>query len=249
MDNTTYIALSRAAGLRKNLDVIANNIANANTVGFKGDQMVFSEFVEHTMGLKNVDKQIAFTQDQLTYMDTSQGGLQSTGNPLDIAIQGSGWFGYQLPTGDLAFGRDGRLSVNALGNLVTTAGNAIVDDGGAPINIPLENVTSVNIAKDGVISDQNGNVLGNIGLFNLNNEQSLQRLGNGLLLNNENEALIPAFNSSIAQGFVEQSNVQNVVEMTRMMRVQNSYEQVNKLIKNAHELEKSVISRLGRPAN
>ena len=249
MDNTTYIALSRAAGLRKNLDVIANNIANANTVGFKGDQMVFSEYVEHTMGLRTVDRQVAFTQDQLTYMNEDQGGLTATGNPLDIAIQGTGWFGYQLLNGNTAYGRDGRLSIDAQGNLVTSTGNRILDAGGAPIAIAGDNITALSIAKDGAISDQDGNVLGNIGVFDVENKQALQRIGNGLLLAEDGNRFIPSFDSSLAQGFVENSNVTNVVEMTRMMKVQNSYEQANKLIENAHQLEKSVISRLGKAAN
>ena len=249
MDDVSYIALSKATGLKRNLEVVANNMANANTAGFKGDSLLFSEYLNKTMGVSKENRETSLTQDKMTLMDERQGSLQQTNNPLDVAIQGGGWFGYQLDNGEQAFSRNGQLLIDGLGNLVNAAGASILDIGGGTIAIDPESIGSINISNDGTISDSNGNVISQIGVFDVENIQNLVRIGSGMLRMEEGQALIPSFDSTLAQGFVENSNVQAVVEMTKMMAIERSYGHVTKLMQNAHDLEKNTISRLGRAAN
>jgi flagellar basal-body rod protein FlgF len=248
MDDISYIALSRGTGLRKSLNVTANNIANMNTSGFKKDHMVFSEYLEKSFGVPSHNRETSLTQDKATFLDLSQGSLERTGNQFDVAIQGNGWFSYQLQNGEQAFSRDGQLILNGIGNLVNSSGEQILDIGGGPINIPSEVVGNINISNDGSISDQNGNNYGQIGVFDVQDIQNLERLGAGMFKRGEQTPLIPSLEASVAQGFVEGSNVQAVVEMTKMMSIEKSYGHVTKLMQNAHDLEKNTINKLGRAA-
>lgn len=249
MDDVSYIALSRATGLSRNLEIVANNMANANTAGFKGDTLLFSEFINKAMGVPKENRETSLVQDKMTYMDERQGSLTQTGNPLDVAIQGSGYFAFELGNGDQAFSRNGQLLIDGLGNLVNAAGEMILDIGGGGIAINPEAISSISISNDGTISDADGNVIAQIGVFDVENIQSLQKLGAGMFKMEEGQALIPSFDSTIAQGFMENSNVQAVVEMTRMMSIERSYGHVTKLMQNSHDLEKNTISRLGRAAS
>ena len=249
MDDVSYIALSRATGLRRNLEVVANNMANANTAGFKGDTLLFSEYLHRQMGASSENRETSLTQDKMTYMDERQGSLQQTNNPLDIAIQGDGWFGFQLDNGNQAFSRNGQLMIDGLGNLVNAAGAALLDAGGGTIAINPEAISSLSISKDGTISDSDGNVIAQVGVFEVQDIQNLERVGAGMFKMEDGQPLIPSFNSTVAQGFMENSNVQAVVEMTKMMTIERSYGHVTKLMQNAHDLEKNTISRLGRSAN
>ena len=249
MDNNSYVALSRAMGLRKKLDVIANNIANANTTGFKSDSLLFSSFMERAHSKSNAEN-TAFTQDIATIIDETQGALSQTGNPLDVAINGNGWFGYMMEDGSNAFGRDGRFNINSLGTLVNLSGNAVLDIGGGQINIAPEDIDGINISTDGTISNAAGNILAQIGVFDVEDFQNLERIGGGMLKAQNNDVpLIPSQSVKIAQGFVEGSNVQSVVEITRLMDVQKSYERSMKVIENEHERIGKVLNRLGRSAS
>lgn len=248
MEDISYIALSKATGLKRSLDVTANNMANVNTSGFKKDQMVFSEYVEKSFGALPQNKKTSFTQDKATYMDVTQGSFLKTDNEFDIAIQGDGWLSYQMQDGTQAFSRDGQLLLNNVGNLVNSSGHQLLDIGGAPINIPPDAVGSIEIAKEGTISDGEGNNYGQIGVFTVPEIQNLNKLGGGMFERDMAQGLFPSFDVSVAQGFVEGSNVQAVVEMTKMMSIERSYGHVTKLLQNAHDLEKKTLTTLGRTA-
>lgn len=248
MDNVLYIALSRSSALRRNLDVVANNIANSNTAGFKGERMLFQEEVERAGQVESFAKNTSFVLDRGTYMDGSQGALSQTGNPLDIALQGDGWFGYETVNGDVAYGRDGRLTIDAQGNLTTMSGHRVLDAGGAPIAIPEEALGGLSIAQDGTITNDQGEIFANIGLFQFSENQAFEKIGDGLMRYTGNDAPLPAFNASVYQGFIESSNVQPIMEMTRMIEIQRAYDQSQKLTEQAHDLSKNTIGRLGRAA-
>ncbi len=245
MDNSNYVSLSNSMAMRRNLDITANNIANAGTSGFKAEQLVFEEYVHKQSAGQ---PKVSFVIDKESWMDTTQGGLTPTGNSLDVALQGNGWLAYETPEGRIAFGRDGRMLIDNLGNLMTYGGSAILDDGGAPIAIPPE-AGQIHISKDGLISDEQGNEIATLGMFNVPDIQGYERLGAGMIsppLEQGQPALIQSENTAAMQGFTEQSNVQPITELTKLMQIQRSYERSVKLSDNLDSLKRSMLNKLGR---
>ncbi|MBO9428644.1 flagellar basal-body rod protein FlgF [Sulfitobacter sp. R18_1] len=247
MDNSAYVALSLSSVTRRSMEVVANNLANSNTAGFKGERAMFEEYLHK----QPEGEDVSFVLDKGSYLDTSQGMLQHTGNPLNVAIEGNGWMAYQDNNGVTMFGRDGRMTLDSQGNLVTLQGKQVLDAGGAPIALPPEAGSDITISKDGMISDAQGNNLAQLGVFDVPDIQGYQRIGGGMFTVPEELGqpnLVPEMNTKLVQGFVEGSNVQPIVELTRMMSIQKSYERASKLSEGHNELRKNVISRLGRPA-
>lgn len=246
-ENIGYVALSLAAREARWADVTANNIANANTGGFRSSSISFEELVVRTGAPGDMDK-MSYSIDKGTYNDMSEGGLTQTGSPLDVAIQGDAFFGFLRTDGQLAIGREGNLALNLEGDLVTTSGHQILNVGGAPINIPPES-GRVSIASDGTISGQDGAVIDRIGTFDEPDASRWQRLDGSMMIPREGEpALVPALESRVAQGFVEGSNVNPILEMTRMINLQRSFERAMNIANAAHELREETIQRMGRPA-
>ncbi|MFC2970505.1 flagellar basal-body rod protein FlgF [Acidimangrovimonas pyrenivorans] len=246
MDNSTYVSLSRAAALRRSLDVTANNMANANTVGFKAQRADFRTMVESQQtGADGT----SYVLNRGSYLDGSQGQLTRTDNPLDVAISGNGWFAYATPTGQTAYGRDGRFSINQRGDLVTLTGAQVLDEGGAPIAIPADTGTQLQIASDGTITGPQGATIAKIGLFDVPGIADFKRIGAGMFVAPDgSNARSPAADSKISQGFVEESNVQPVIEMTRMMEIQRAYEQAMKIMDDENQLRQQTLSKLGNTA-
>ncbi len=245
MDNSNYVSLSLAMSMRRSLDVAANNIANSETAGFKGEEIVFEEFMHKQSPSKTG---ISFFIDKESWLDTNQGGLIPTGNDLDVAVQGSGWLGYETPEGRMAFGRDGRMLVDNLGNLKTYTGMSILDNGGTPIAIP-PNSGTISISGDGLISDRNGNEIANIGIFNVPDIQGYERLGKGAFsppVSSGDPNLSLSTDSRTLQGFVEQSNVEPIIQLTKLMDIQRSYERSIKLSDNLDNLKRTMLNKLGR---
>ncbi|MGC9370101.1 MAG: flagellar basal-body rod protein FlgF [Paracoccaceae bacterium] len=248
MDNSIYVSLSLATAMRRELDVTANNIANANTAGFKGERVVFDSYLHRETGLDAADD-TSFVVDRGSYLDARQGALTHTGNQLDVALQGEGWLSYQTPEGQTAYGRDGRFSLDVQGNLVTLSGARVLDVGGAPIAIPPDLGSEVTISRDGSISAAGRGVIAQIGVFNLSDLQSYERIGNGLFVppqGRPGEPPTPDLNTEVVQGAIESSNVQPVVEMTRMMSIQRAYERAVKLMSGEDDLRRDVLRRLGQ---
>lgn len=244
MDSSNYVSLSLASTLWRSLDISANNMANANTAGFKAERSLTESF--ESKGNAGAEDDVSYVLDKGSYLDDRQGPLTKTSNPLDVALNGDGWFAYQTPAGQTAFGRDGRLTVDPQGNLVTLSGNRVLDRGGAPIAIPPgEEIT---ISRDGTISGPNSGTIGTLGMFTVPDIQSYSRLGGGLFA--APGGAVPAFTPSettqVAQGFIEESNVQPVVEMTRMMDIQRSYERAVKLMDEQNNLRQETLRRLGK---
>ena len=245
MGTTSYVSISLATALERSLDMAAHNMANASTAGYKAQHPLLEAVDPKNSG--DDTQAVSFVKDSGVYVDLSQGALVQTGNSLDVAVTGEGWLGYLTADGQTAYGRDGRLSVDAEGQLVNLAGNPVVDEGGAPITLPQDVGHLVQIAKDGTLTDQTGGILGRIGLFNVPNFDSAAPLGNGLFLPNPNaNAPTPVENAQFAQGFIEQSNVQPVVEMIHLMDIQRAYERATHLMSDENELTKQAIQRLGR---
>lgn len=247
MDNSTFVSLSLARSLERSLDIVANNIANSNTAGFKAERADFQDLVAKKLGGNGKDD-VSFVLDKGSYLDTRPGALTQTGNPLDIALSGNGWFGYTTPTGQTAYGRDGRLSLDTRGTLVTTTGAELLDDAGGPITIPPETGSRISIAGDGTITDDKGQAIGKVGVYAVPDIATYARIGDGMMVAPPGAAGNPiqATDVKVSQGFIEQSNVQPVVEMTRMMEIQRAYERAMNLLDDDNSRRQQTLSQLGQ---
>lgn len=247
MENIGYVALSHVAMLERATDITANNIANANTTGFRATQPLFESLVVDT-GLEGGLGEMAYAVERATVSDLTPGALVATGNPLDLALPGDGWLAYQTTEGQTALGRDGQLALSPEGDLVTSFGDRVLDVGGAPINVPADGGTLA-IARDGTITAADGAVLGQIGVFDEPGIATWQHLRGSLLVPRDGPpALSPALEPLLMQGHVEQSNVSPITEMTRLISQQRAYERSMNLASVSDELRKETLSRVGRPA-
>lgn len=238
-----YIGLSRLTSLQRHMDVVTNNVANMNTDSFKAERTIFQEHLESLGGPGNSEDQ-SYVIDIGTYRDLKQGALQETGNPLDIAIQGEGWFSYMSENGPV-YGRGGRLMIDDFGRMVTSTGDPILDLNGGEIVLPIDGDNQINIAGDGTVS-VDGAAMAQIGIVEFENPQQLERMGNGYYQAPEDDFPLPAFDASVVQGMVETSNVEPIVEMTRLMDLHRAYEMTNKLHENSGELQSKMINRIGQ---
>ena len=186
--------------------------------------------------------------DRGSYIDTRQGSVTRTDNPLDIAVGGKGWLSYQTPTGQVAYGRDGSLTMDPQGTVVTTSGARLLDDGGAPIVLP-QGASDLKISPDGTITAAGTGPLAKIGVFDVPDIQSFKRLGAGMMAPAEGAANAVAMaNPGIMQGALEGSNVNPVREMTRLIDVQRAYERTTQMMDNDNGLTRDMLQRISRPA-
>lgn len=220
----------------------AHNLANASTAGYKAMHPLFESVKD-----PSTEQDVSYVQDRGAYLELSHGALQPTGNPLDIALAGEGWFAFQLEGGETGYSRHGKLVVDVDGQLKTSTGSVLLDAGGGPIALPEGAGQDVTITSSGTISDNSGAVLGTIGVFAIAGADKLQSSGGGMyLLPAGFEAPQPKNDPQIRQGFIESSNVEAVLEMTRLIDIQRAYENSIKLMNQDDDLTKTAIQRLGR---
>ena len=242
MDNPTYISLSRQSGLMKEMSAIANNMANANTTGFKREGAVFTEFVRAAAGTGAIgnDPQHSLSMGRLGahVSHFESGGLQKTGGTLDLAIDGEGFFRIETPNGE-RLTRAGHFMTNAEGTMIMPSGYPVLDDGGGQIQIPQE-VNILAIGGDGTIS-ADGIEIGRVGIVGAD-PTTLTRQGDNLwqATQGTNEIEFPR----IVQGFVEGSNVEPVNEIARMIEVQRHYDAGQKLLELENDRIKGVLTTL-----
>ncbi|PWC37820.1 flagellar basal-body rod protein FlgF [Azospirillum sp. TSO35-2] len=241
MENQLYIGLSRQMALRRQLDVVANNVANMNTAGFRGERTLFETALE-AGGRKPTDR-MAFTIDRSTYTDLRPGAFTDTGNPYDVALDGDGFLSVQTPDG-VRYTRDGRLRRDADGTLVGPNGYPVLDDGRRPIAIASDSST-IAIGKDGLLM-ADGNVVGRLNVVRFQNPQALKQTGDLLFEAGPGVEPLPAPNTRVVEGKIERSNVQGIVEIGRMMDLNRDYQAVTKMVDDGQELLRSAISRLGK---
>ncbi|WP_424966442.1 MULTISPECIES: flagellar hook-basal body complex protein [unclassified Dinoroseobacter] len=238
MDSTQYTTLARQSGLKREMAIIANNIANISTTGYRGEGLVFSEFVQ-TTGLGQPS--ISMTDTGAKNTNFSQGVLRETGGTFDMAIEGEGFFQIAAPEG-VRLTRAGAFEPNANGELVTPDGYALLDAGGAPVFIPPD-ARSIALAADGTLS-ADGRPLTNIGMVVPVEPELMERAkGVSFIPNGE---VAPAENATVHQGFVEGSNVNPIVEVARMIEVQRRYESAKSFLEKEDDRVKTVIQTLGR---
>ncbi|MET3924890.1 flagellar basal-body rod protein FlgF [Devosia sp. 2618] len=240
-ENAQLISLSRQIALQRQMDVVANNMANINTTGFKGEQLLFEEFVmpvARDKDFQRADQPLSYVQDWATIHDLSGGAMVQTGSDLDVALNGDGFFAVQTAGGE-RFTRSGAFQLSNNGTLVDLNGNPVLGDGG-PIQFGPEE-TNILIAADGSVSSSAGGK-GRLRLVEFENPQALNRFGNNLF---GGGTPIAASNTRAMQGFIERSNVSGVSEMAEMIRVTRAYESAANLAQKQDELRRSAIQRLG----
>ncbi|HEV7278493.1 MAG TPA: flagellar basal-body rod protein FlgF [Devosiaceae bacterium] len=241
MENAQLISLSRQIALRRQMDVVANNLANVNTTGFKSEQLLFEEYMAPVARHKDfawVDQPLAYTQDWATMHDLSGGAVVQTGNPLDVALQGEGFLAVQTPAGE-RWTRSGALQINAEGILVTTDGHPVLGDGG-PIQFDDDD-NDITIAADGAISTNDG-IKGRLRVVEFTDPQELAREGSNLFSGGTPIAIAT---TRVLQGALEKSNVSGIAEMTEMIRVSRSYQSLASLMQKQDEMRRSAVQRLG----
>ncbi|MBL4613949.1 MAG: flagellar basal-body rod protein FlgF [Magnetovibrio sp.] len=243
METTSYIALSRQGALSRELSAIANNLANMNTTSYKGERLMF---VDHLTKSKSgdfiADQKLSFVRDVASYRNISEGPVEQTGNPLDIAIHGDGYFVVQKPDETLQYTRNGNFRMDNTGQLVTQAGLPVLTDAGTPIFFAPEDA-SINITSTGVISSENGEI-GKLRVVRFDNPMDLQRAANSMYTT-EQEPL-DVTEPNLVQSALERSNVQGVLEMTRMIEVSRQYKSASKLIEKEDERIRKAIQELAK---
>ena len=241
IENAQLIGLSRQMALQRQMDVVANNMANINTTGFKSEQMLFEQYimpVARDQDFIGKDQPLSYVQDWATLHDLSGGTMVQTGNELDVAINGDGFFAVQTPGGD-RWTKAGAFQLNNAGTLVDLSGNPVLGDGG-PIQFgPQE--TGIAIAEDGSISSSAG-LKGKLRLVEFDNPQAISHEGANLFAGGTPRA---ATATSVRQGFIEKSNVSGVTEMAEMIRVQRAYESAASMASRQDDMRRSAIQRLG----
>ena len=245
MQVTLNVGLSRLVALQVQSDVVANNIANLSTTGYKADSSLFEEYLT-TSASADQNGSVSYVIDQGTWHDMSQGPTDRTGNPLDVAIDGNAFLVVQTPNGE-RYTRNGSMQINANGQLVTSDGNPVLGDGG-PISFqPTDR--QVQISRDGSISVREGaskvdSARGKLRLVTFANPQQLRKDGGGNFMVANGEQPQPTTTAGVVQGAVEKSNVRGVVEMSRMIEITRSYTQVATMLQQLGDLSQQAIDKL-----
>jgi flagellar basal-body rod protein FlgF len=243
MDNAQLIGLSRQVALQRQMDVVANNIANLDTTGFKAEKVLFDEYlmpVARDMEFRTPDQRLSFTEDWTTIHDMSNGPVVETGNPLDVALGGKGYLAVETPAGE-RYTRTGSLQIATDGTLVDLDGNAVLGELG-PIRFdPSE--TDISISTDGTVTTSAGSK-GRLRLVEFADDQAPRREGDNLWSGADP---ITATSTTVTQGAIEKSNVSGVGEITLMIRVQRAYEAVASMLERQDQMQQSAIRQLGNP--
>ncbi len=250
MENTLLVGLSRQMVLARELDVVANNIANLNTTGFKADNSMFEQFmmpVARENRFNTPDRPLRFVNDRGTWHDLRQGSVQQTGNPLDLAIDGNAFLVVQTPQGE-RYTRNGALQINAQGQLVTTDGAQVLGDNGPILFQPLDR--NISITPDGRITVVEGgnsrteSLRGRLRLVTFAQPNQLQKDGANNFAAVAGVTATPDPKARVIQGSIEKSNVNGVVEMTRLIEITRAYTQTSQLIQQQSDLRKNAIQQL-----
>jgi len=250
MENTALVGLSRQVSLARELDVVANNLANMDTTGFKADGAMFEEYlmpIARDDNFPGAAKRLSFVQDRATWHDLTQGPVHQTGNPLDVALDGNGFLAVQTPRGE-RYTRNGALQINSQGQLVTTEGYQVLGENGPIVFQPLDR--QISISQDGRISVLEGpgaktdSQRGKLRVVSFTSTASLQKDSSTTFAPPPGVGPQPAPTVRVVQGAIEKSNVRSMVEMTRMIELTRTYTQVSAMLQQQSDLRKSAIEQL-----
>jgi flagellar basal-body rod protein FlgF len=235
--------------LERQMDVVANNVANINTNGFKADRSLFEEFLTsraHEDNFTGRDRRISFVQDRGTFKDFAQGAFEFTKNPLDVAIDGPGFLVVQTPAGE-RYTRDGGLKVNNQGQLVNSSGYPVLGGSGPIVMQPTDK--EITIAGDGNVTVLEGtsrvdSVRGKLRVVRFAEPQKLVKDGANLYSAGDGIGPQPDTASKVSQGYIEKSNVNSVVEMSRMIEVTRAYTSISSMLQQQGDLRKTALEKL-----
>ena len=246
MENTTYVALSRLDAQQRAMDVIANNIANANTDGYKAQRVLFSDYLsrQHGVDAPPGGAALAYTQDRATYLDQKDGSLSQTGNPLDLALTGPGFFTVSTAAGP-RLTRSGRFGMLPDGRIADASGNLLLDTTGKPIQLSPSD-TNIQVKGDGTISTDNGPV-GRLGVVTVDDVNQLVPEGGKLY--RAGGTTTPTVLPKVTQGVVESSNVQPITELTRMMQTEKEFQIVSQFIASEGQRQQTAIDKIVQQQN
>jgi len=233
-----YVSMSGQIALEKRLDTIAANIANATTPGYRAQGVSFSSILS-----KAGERPASFVSTGTDYISRAQGAAEQTGNPLDVAVQGDAWLAVKTPDGT-AYTRDGRMQMSASGELQTMNGYPVLDAGGSAMQLATDGGPP-KIAADGMMT-QAGNQVGAIGMFSIPANAKLTRYDNSAVLTDKPATPVLDFTrNGIAQGFAEGSNVNPVLELTKLMQIQRAFESLANLQTSSESSLQDAIKTLG----
>ncbi|MDD3370294.1 MAG: flagellar basal-body rod protein FlgF [Alphaproteobacteria bacterium] len=243
MFTTSLVLLSDQMALQRSADIVANNIANSSTTGFKRQGIQFETYVSRPAPKQST----SFVFDRATFRDTTQGVISQTGNPLDLAIQGEGYFQVQTPQG-VQYTRNGAFSTDNQGQLVTSTGYPVLGDGGQPISMP-EDVRDITVSGDGYITAQTGTgtsraQLGKLGVVTFDINEAVTPTSGSMLTTTQ--VPVPVTGNVIVQGAIENSNVKPVTEITNLIKIQRAYEQASNMVGQENARLSNAIDKLAQ---
>jgi flagellar basal-body rod protein FlgF len=250
VENTFLVGLSQLIASRRSMEVIANNLANLSTPAYKKESVAFEQYlmnVPATEAEGGGTVQVAFVLDRGVVRDIASGRLEQTNGALDFALSGPGYFVVDTPEGE-RYTRNGHFQLDNQGRVVTDDGNVVQSDGGA-IAIQQQD-SDIQVGPDGTISIRNQvgaavQLLGKMRIVTFADERTLKKAGMSLF-DAEGQPAIPATGETrVHQGVVEKSNVEPVVEITKMIDVLRAYQSMTEMTKASEELEKRAIEQLG----
>ena len=246
MDNTLLVGLSQQLASMRSMDVIANNLANADTPAFKRESATFQEYVEKTTPAEGETgpQSVSFVKDTGLARDMSQGHATTTNAPFDFAINGKGYFPVQTPSGDTRYTRNGHFTLDGEGRLATQDGDLLQGDGGE-IAVTSDD-GDIHIAEDGTVSGVKGQI-GKLKLVDFANDSALQKEGSSLYSTDQQPQDVES--PSLHQGMLEASNVQPVVEISHMIDVMRAYQASANLSQSQEDLMRNAIDKISEAAN
>jgi flagellar basal-body rod protein FlgF len=248
MDNSIYVGLSKQILLQRELDMVANNLANVDTAGFKVESMVDETDPAMPPRPVGVTQPLQFAVANGVARDFTQGPTTQTNAPLDMAIAGPAFFQVQTAAG-VRYTRDGRFATNNQNQIVTQGGDPVLDSSGSPITINPQGGPPT-IGRDGTITQTvqgqpGAQVVGKIGMVDFTDLSALSKEGDGLYSLSTNQTPTPATDSVLQQGMLERSNVQPILQITDLIRIQRAYEMVSQMMSSTADLSSSAIQQLG----
>jgi len=242
MENTLYIALSRQSAIRREMSVIANNMANMNTTAYKGEKMMFVDhLVKSKGGERLLPQKLAYVRDVAQYQNFKEGSINQTHNDLDLALHGDGFFVLETPQGT-RYTRNGHFQLNEEGQLITSNGHPVLSDAGQPFFF-TPNESQIDISRDGTVSTSNGPI-GKLDIVTFENKQRLQKEPNGHYVTSEEAT--PVESPHVIQGSLEGSNINPIIEMTKMIESQRAYTSIKSFIDKEDQRMRKVADLIRR---
>lgn len=239
MENAILVAMSNQIANRRSLDIVANNIANMNTTGFKAENVLFEQILQEVGSGNEVGSEISFVQDKAVFRNFEDGTLVETGGAIDVALSGKGFFVVDTPEGQ-RYTRNGNFKLDEDGRLVTSEFHPVLDVNGSEITIGPDE-SDIQIAKDGSIETSLGPKT-SLNVVTFENLNDMRKIGASMYETEQDP--FPADNVAVHQGMIETSNVQPILEVTKMIEVSRAYQSAASIISDAEDLQRKAVNEL-----